>query len=317
MESRLAADPELTLPRDDLTASFRVSNATGDGQRFRVLRPHAWGGLGAVFVALDGGLHREVALKQILDSHADDEDSRRRFLLEAEITGGLEHPGIVPVYGLDSYSNGRPYYAMRFIRGDSLKDAIERFHKDEALEAALALGRPDILNTDQGSQFTAREYTARLEEDGIAVSRDRRGRALDNVFVERLWRSVKYENIYIKYYEWVSDLESGLAATSGSTTRSVPISPWVIGLRPKSIELGLAVNRGQPMGRVRRLKHPGCRRSGSHCGGQSNLPHPSQERRRGVRPRVAWSSVVLSAPSRKYGFGRAISSNPAGISLQW
>jgi serine/threonine-protein kinase len=74
-----------------------------------------------------------VALKQILDAHADDEASRRRFLVEAEITGGLEHPGIVPVYGLGTHSDGRPYYAMRFIRGDSLKEAIDRFHADAVL----------------------------------------------------------------------------------------------------------------------------------------------------------------------------------------
>ena len=77
-------------------------------------------------MALDAELHREVALKQILDHHADDPVSRQRFLLEAEITGGLEHPGIVPVYGLGTYGDGRPYYAMRFIRGDSLKEAIDR-----------------------------------------------------------------------------------------------------------------------------------------------------------------------------------------------
>jgi serine/threonine-protein kinase len=118
----------------DRTASYAVGTSTSDGQRFRVLRPHAKGGLGAVFVALDEELHREVALKQILDQHADDPTSRARFLLEAEITGGLEHPGIVPVYGLGTYDGGRPYYAMRFIRGDSLKEAIEHFHRDEALK---------------------------------------------------------------------------------------------------------------------------------------------------------------------------------------
>jgi hypothetical protein len=99
----------------DRTASYAVGAITSDGQRFRVLRPHAKGGLGAVFVALDTELHREVALKQILEAHADDPASRQRFLLEAEVTGGLEHPGIVPVYGLGSYGDGRPYYAMRFI----------------------------------------------------------------------------------------------------------------------------------------------------------------------------------------------------------
>src|SRR5437588_10710 len=60
---------------------------------------------------------------------------RQRFVLEAEITGGLEHPGIVPVYGLGHHEDGRPYYAMRFIRGDSLKAAIEAFHRDDRLGA--------------------------------------------------------------------------------------------------------------------------------------------------------------------------------------
>jgi putative transposase len=80
------------------------------------------------------------------------------------------------------------------------------------LDEALARGRPEIFNTDQGSQFTSREYTGRLEETGVAVSRDGRGRALDNVFVERLWRSVKYEDIYIKDCYEVAELESGLTA---------------------------------------------------------------------------------------------------------
>jgi serine/threonine protein kinase len=94
-------------------------------------------GLGAVFVALDSEPHREVALKQILDQHADDPLSRQRFLPEAEVIGGLEHPGIVPVYGLGTYGNGRPHYAMRFIKGDSLKEAIDQVHADAAMEKAL------------------------------------------------------------------------------------------------------------------------------------------------------------------------------------
>jgi serine/threonine protein kinase len=117
----------------DRTVTYAVGTATAGGQRFRVLRPHARGGLGAVFVALDGELNREVALKQILDHHADDPESRQRFVMEAEVTGGLEHPGIVPVYGLGTYADGRPYYAMRLVRGDNLKEAIGRFHKDESL----------------------------------------------------------------------------------------------------------------------------------------------------------------------------------------
>ena len=119
---------------NDRTATFTFGTATADGQRFRILRPHAHGGLGAVFVALDSELNREVALKQILDKRADDPTSRRRFLLEAEITGRLEHPGIVPVYGLGTDGDGRPYYVMRFIRGDTLKEAIDRCHADEAIK---------------------------------------------------------------------------------------------------------------------------------------------------------------------------------------
>ena len=105
-----------------------MGSVTSHGQRFRVLRPHARGGLVAVFVAVDSELDREVALKQILDDRADDPISRFRFLTEARITGGLEHPGIVPVYGLGTHDDGRPYYAMRFIHGDSLKEAIDQFH---------------------------------------------------------------------------------------------------------------------------------------------------------------------------------------------
>jgi tetratricopeptide (TPR) repeat protein/tRNA A-37 threonylcarbamoyl transferase component Bud32 len=128
------SDRTASYDASDRTGSYSVGTASSGGQRFRVLRPHARGGLGAVFVAVDAELNREVALKQILEQHADDPVSRQRFLLEAEITGGLEHPGIVPVYGLGAGGDGRPFYAMRFIRGDSLKETIDRFHGDEALK---------------------------------------------------------------------------------------------------------------------------------------------------------------------------------------
>jgi putative transposase len=79
-------------------------------------------------------------------------------------------------------------------------------------KASTRTPRESDLRPVVSTQFTAQEYTGRLEEAGIAVSRDGRGRALDNVFVERLWRSVKYEDIYIKDYERVAELESGLTA---------------------------------------------------------------------------------------------------------
>jgi putative transposase len=80
----------------------------------------------------------------------------------------------------------------------------------ECLEAALALGQPEIFNTDQGSQFTSAAFTGRLEAADIRISMDGRGRALDNVFVERLWRSVKYEDIYPNGYATLTAARQGL-----------------------------------------------------------------------------------------------------------
>ena len=81
----------------------------------------------------------------------------------------------------------------------------------EMLEEALRSGKPEVFNTDQGVQFTAEAFTGRLLSAGVSVSMDGRGRALDNVFVERLWRTVKYEDIYIRGYEAVPELQQGLA----------------------------------------------------------------------------------------------------------
>jgi serine/threonine protein kinase len=114
---------------ESLDWSFSLGQPTSEGGRFRLLRRHARGGIGVVFVALDSELHREVALKQIQPQHADDPTSRARFLIEAEVTGRLEHPGVVPVYGLGTNDQGRPFYAMRFVRGQSLKEALESFHQ--------------------------------------------------------------------------------------------------------------------------------------------------------------------------------------------
>jgi serine/threonine-protein kinase len=116
---------------------------TSSGLRFRVVRSHAVGGLGQVSVAHDRELHRDVALKEIRPQYADEAAARARFLAEAEITGRLEHPGVVPVYGLGRYADGRPYYAMRFIHGNSLLEALDHFHgsdwKQKPSERALAL----------------------------------------------------------------------------------------------------------------------------------------------------------------------------------
>jgi putative transposase len=82
----------------------------------------------------------------------------------------------------------------------------------EALDTALSLSTPEIFNTDQGSQFTAAAFTSRLESRGVAISMDGRGRALDNVFIERLWRSVKYEEVYLRDYADGWEAEENLAS---------------------------------------------------------------------------------------------------------
>jgi eukaryotic-like serine/threonine-protein kinase len=104
------------------------ASAQSTALRYRVLWAHAKGGLGEVYLAEDTELHRRVALKEIQSKHAKNPVSRDRFVAEAEITGKLEHPGVVPVYGLGTYHDGRPFYTMRFIKGEDLATAIRRFH---------------------------------------------------------------------------------------------------------------------------------------------------------------------------------------------
>lgn len=91
-----------------------------------------------------------------------------------------------------------------------LSNTLESTFCVEALDEALGRNRPEIFNTDQGSQFTSEAFTSRLIEDRIAISMDGRGRATDNVFIERLWRSVKYEDIYLKDYANGADVNQGL-----------------------------------------------------------------------------------------------------------
>jgi putative transposase len=88
----------------------------------------------------------------------------------------------------------------RYVVSWRLSNTLEGGFCCEALEEALSHSRPEIFNSDQGSQFTAARFTSRLQECGIAISMDGRGRALDNVFIERLWRSVKYEEVYLRDY---------------------------------------------------------------------------------------------------------------------
>ncbi len=132
LASALSEPEEADAPFQPRRAAWSGGETTSEGMRFRIVRPHAQGGIGKVFVAYDAELQREVALKQIRPERADDADSRARFLLEAEVTGRLEHPGIVPVYGLGMDDEGQPFYAMRFVRGTSFEEAIRQFHRADA-----------------------------------------------------------------------------------------------------------------------------------------------------------------------------------------
>jgi serine/threonine-protein kinase len=154
-----------TLPRAEVTSapqvdepSARASGASNSvGSRFRLDRFHRKGGQGEVWIAKDTELHRDVALKQLQEKYADNSESRARFIHEAEVTGALEHRGIAPVYGLGHFENGHPFYAMRFISGTSLKDAIDRYHEvlsstqladEHLLELRRLLARfVDVCNT--------------------------------------------------------------------------------------------------------------------------------------------------------------------------
>jgi putative transposase len=98
----------------------------------------------------------------------------------------------------------------RYVLAWELSNTLDTSFCLAALENAFQHGQPQIFNTDQGAQFTSAAFTSRLEQAGIQISWDGRGRALDNVFVERLWRSVKWEEVYLKDYQTVADAVSGL-----------------------------------------------------------------------------------------------------------
>jgi putative transposase len=91
----------------------------------------------------------------------------------------------------------------RYVVAWEVSNSLDSAFCVAALERALAQTQPSIFNTDQGSQFTSQEFTGHLVNAQVRISMDGRGRALDNVFVERLWRTVKYEEVYLKSYETV------------------------------------------------------------------------------------------------------------------
>jgi putative transposase len=116
----------------------------------------------------------------------------------------LRHGFLYLVAVMDWYS--------RYVLSWRLSNTLTGSFCLEALEEALSQVRPEIFNSDQGSQFTATAFTSRLDSAGVAISMDGRGRAIDNVFIERLWRSVKYEEVYLRDYADGWQAEASLAA---------------------------------------------------------------------------------------------------------
>jgi putative transposase len=116
----------------------------------------------------------------------------------------LRHGFLYLVAVMDWYS--------RYVVSWRLSNTLEGSFCVEVLDEALSFATPEIFNSDQGSQFTATAFTSRLESSGVAISMDGRGRALDNVFIERLWRSVKYEEVYLKDYTDGWAAEASLSA---------------------------------------------------------------------------------------------------------
>src|SRR5262245_57190575 len=103
----------------------------------------------------------------------------------------------------------------RYVVAWRLSNTLDGSFCLDMLEEALGRGRPEVFNTDQGVQFTARAWAERLQGAGVAVSMDGRGRCLDNVFVERLWRSVKHEDVYLRGYERGPEAAAGLVRYFG------------------------------------------------------------------------------------------------------
>lgn len=220
----------------DQTQTYGADQASRDLGRFQILREHATGGLGRVSIALDNELNRQVALKEIRPEFSQDTDCQDRFLLEAEVTGGLQHPGIVPVYALGSYEDGRPYYAMRFVAGDSLKRAIKDYHSKNS---------DNRSSTDQSSQgnrnLRFRELVQRFTDVCNAVSyAHERG---------VLHRDLKPDNIMMGKYGETLVVDWGLARAGnqpssgeGKTHSDVSI------LKPRSGSGSAPSQMGQAMG---------------------------------------------------------------------
>jgi putative transposase len=133
----------------------------------------------------------------------------------------------------------------RYVLSWRLSNRLEGSFCVEALDEALSQGQPEVFNTDQGTQFTSAVFVNRLLDRAVAVSMDGRGRALDNVFIERLWRSVKYQEIYLRDYATAADVEEGLRLYFEKYNHERPHQSLDNLTPAKVYEWGVAVQRRQ------------------------------------------------------------------------
>ena len=121
----------------------------------------------------------------------------------------------------------------RYVVAWRLSNTLEAGFCAEALEEALARGKPEVFNTDQGSQFTSWEFTQVLQEHRVKISMDGKGRSSDNIFVELLWGTVKYEEVYLKAYSNVTEAKRELGDYFRVYNNLRPIRPWDTGRWPR------------------------------------------------------------------------------------
>jgi eukaryotic-like serine/threonine-protein kinase len=178
------------------SASTASAGTAAEAGRYEVQCEYALGNLGKISIAHDSQLNRQVALKEMLPQHMKKPSVCARFLREAEITGGLEHPGIVPVYGSGAFPDGRPFYAMRLIQGENLQDAIRRFHT----------GRPQLDPTHESLEL--RQLLSRFIGicNAIAFAHSR----------GVVHRDLKPANVMLGPYGETLIIDWGLAKANGS-----------------------------------------------------------------------------------------------------
>jgi serine/threonine-protein kinase len=222
-----SATPPVPNEAPDRTNAPSVGTPTSAGLRFRILRPHAEGGLGTVSVALDEELNREVALKEIRVECADEPQSRARFVQEAKITGGLDHPGVVPVYGLGCFPDGRPFYAMRLVQGASLQEAVKQFHA------------ADVPGRDPGERGLALRGLLRRFVDVCNAVAYAHSRGV-------LHRDLKPANVMLGSFGETLVVDWGLAKPTGETVAEASSAQGP--LRPGSASGSVPTQVGSAMG---------------------------------------------------------------------